>query len=147
MTAVAEDISRWRAMPLSALRDAVLAGDPGCLLDPELFTGPAGVEAEDEPPEDQAARIAVAREVCAACPVRLPCLAFGLRTRPEAGVWAGLTADEVTALADITASHPIRPTRRAAPSRPAGMSCGAAHSRQAIRRPATPSRRQSHDVA
>jgi hypothetical protein len=101
------------ALSLRALRDAVLAGDPGCVCDPELFTGPAGVEPEDEPPGDRAARIAVAREVCAPCPVRLACLAYALRTRPTAGVWAGLTPDEIAALV-AAANRPARPRRNTA---------------------------------
>ena len=101
-------------LSLRGLRDTVLAGDPGCLCDPELFTGPAGVEPEDEPPEDRAARIAVAREVCAACPVRLPCLAYALRIRPATGVWAGFTAEEITGLA-AAAKRPPRPGQRYSP--------------------------------
>jgi hypothetical protein len=58
-------------LSLRARRDTVLAGEPGCVCDPELFTGPADTEPENEPPEDRAIRIAVAREVCASCPVRL----------------------------------------------------------------------------
>ena len=100
-------------MSLRSLRDAVLAGDPGCVCDPELFTGPAGIEPEAEPAEDRAARIAVAREVCATCPVRLPCLAYALRTRPAAGVWAGFTPDEIAALV-AAANRPARPRRHTA---------------------------------
>jgi hypothetical protein len=92
----------------------VLAGKPGCLCDPELFTGPAGVEPEEEPPEDRVARIAVAREVCAVCPVRLPCLAYALRLRPATGVWAGFTAEEITGLA-AAAKRPARPGQRYSP--------------------------------
>jgi WhiB family transcriptional regulator, redox-sensing transcriptional regulator len=106
-----------RTLSLRRLRDMVLEGDPGCLCDPELFTGPAAIEAEDELPEDKATRISVAREVCAGCPVRLPCLAYALRTRPAAGVWAGFTAEEITALA-AAAARPPRPGQRyAAPLR------------------------------
>ena len=94
-------------MSLRGLRDAVLAGEPGCVCDPELFTGPAGIEPEDEPPEDRAARIEVARQVCAACPVRRPCLAYALRTRPAAGVWAGFTPEEITGLI-AAAARPAR---------------------------------------
>ena len=57
-------------LSLRALRDTVLAADPGCICDPELFTGPADTEPEDEPAQDRAARIAVAREVCGSCPAR-----------------------------------------------------------------------------
>lgn len=86
-------------VPLRVLRDVVLSGDPGCAADPELFTGPAGIEPEDEPEQDRAARVDAAREVCADCPVRLPCLAWAVRARPSAGVWAGLVPEELTALA------------------------------------------------
>jgi WhiB family transcriptional regulator, redox-sensing transcriptional regulator len=100
-------------LSLRGLRDAVLAGDPGCVCDPELFTGPADTEPEDEPAEDRAARIAVAREVCASCPVRLACLAYTLRTRPAAGVWAGFTSEEIAALV-AAANRPAQPHRGAA---------------------------------
>jgi WhiB family redox-sensing transcriptional regulator len=109
-------------LSLRGLRDVVMAADPGCLCDPELFTGPADIEADDEAPEDRAARVAVAREVCASCPARLACLAYALRTRPAAGVWAGFTADEITALA-AAANRPARP-RRNATLRPASAEPG-----------------------
>ncbi len=86
----------------AALRDLVLAEAPACLLDPELHSGAPG-----ESPADEAARVAVAREVCASCPARLPCQAFALLTRPESGVWAGLTAAEIGALAAV-ASGAVR---------------------------------------
>ena len=94
-------------LSLRKLRDLILEGDPGCLCDPELFTGPVGVEAEDELLEHQAARIEVARQVCASCPVRLACLAYALRTRPAAGVWAGFTAEEITDLAAAASRRPV----------------------------------------
>jgi hypothetical protein len=83
------------------------------VCDPELFTGPAGIEPEDEPPQDQAARIEVARQVCAVCPVRRPCLLYALRTRPAAGVWAGFTPEEITGLI-AAAARPARPRRTTA---------------------------------
>jgi len=98
---------------LRGLRDAVLAGEPGCVCDPELFTGPAGIEPEDEPAEDRAARIDAARQVCAGCPVRPPCLAYALRTRPAAGVWAGFIPEEITGLI-AAAARPTRVQRRTA---------------------------------
>jgi hypothetical protein len=90
---------------LRGLLDVIRAAEPGCFCDPELFTGPAGVD--DEPPEDEAARVAVARQVCASCPARLACLAYALRTRPAAGVWAGCTTEEIRSLA--AASPVTRP--------------------------------------
>ena len=73
------------AVPVRVLRDVVLSGDPGCVADPELFTGPSGIEPEDEPEQDRAARVDAARQVCAECPVRLP--------------WAGLVPEELAFLA------------------------------------------------
>jgi hypothetical protein len=102
-------------LSLRGLRDAVLAGDPACLCDPELFTGPAGVDPDDEPEHERAARVEVAREMCASCPVRLACLAYTLRTRPSAGVWAGHTPEEITALVRA-ANRPVRSRRPVAPA-------------------------------
>ena len=116
MTALHETNPQASALPtlsLRCLRDMVVAGDPGCLCDPELFTGPADIEPEDEPVQDRAARIAVARDVCASCPVRLACLAYALRTRPAAGVWAGLIPEEIAALV-AAANRPTRPRRNSA---------------------------------
>jgi WhiB family transcriptional regulator, redox-sensing transcriptional regulator len=82
---------------LEDLRDECLNG-ADCLLDPELHDGPAtGIE----PCDVRAAREDVAREVCAACPVRDACLEYVLRTIPDDGVWAGLTADEIAVLATL----------------------------------------------
>jgi len=100
-------------LSLRCLRDMVVAGEPGCMCDPELFTGPADIEPEEEPADDRAARITVAREVCASCPVRLACLAYTLRTRPAAGVWAGFTPEEIAALV-AAANRPARPRRSTA---------------------------------
>jgi hypothetical protein len=100
---------------MAALKAAVLAADPACMLDPELFTGPAGVEPEDEPEHDRAARLDAARAVCAECPVRLECLAYALRTRPTAALWAGLTAEEVAFL-NAAAARPARPRKNLRPA-------------------------------
>jgi hypothetical protein len=120
LTALHETKPQASGLPtlsLRHLRDMVVAGDPGCLCDPELFTGPTDIEPEDEPAQDRAARIAVAREVCASCPVRLACLAYALRTRPGAGVWAGFTPEEIAALV-AAANRPAR-LRRDMALRPA----------------------------
>jgi hypothetical protein len=84
-------------MPVEDVRDECLNGAE-CLVDPELHEGPAGGV---EPGEVRAAREDVAREVCAACPVRDACLEYALRTGSESGVWAGLTADEIAVLAAL----------------------------------------------
>lgn len=59
MTVIPEMPPQASGLPtlsLRRLRDMVLAADPGCLCDPELFTGPADIEPEDEAPEDRTAR-------------------------------------------------------------------------------------------
>ena len=60
-------------------------------MDPELFfpignTGPALIQ------------IGQARQVCAGCPVRTPCLEWALRSGQEAGVWGGTSEHERRAL-------------------------------------------------
>ena len=93
------DLAAARSARPGALLRAVLAAGPACTADPELFTGPAGIDPDDELPEAQAARIDAARDVCAGCPARLPCLAYALATLPAAGVWGGLTPEEIRRLA------------------------------------------------
>jgi hypothetical protein len=86
---------------LAVLADEVLAGYPECLYDRECHEGPADPASESA--AERAAREQVAAEICAVCPVREPCLAYALYARPARGVWAGLTAFEVGALADALA--------------------------------------------
>ncbi|MFC4588635.1 WhiB family transcriptional regulator [Sphaerisporangium corydalis] len=74
----------------------VLAENAECVYDPELHVGPKGGESA----EDQAAREAVAREVCAPCPARLVCGIYALKVRPDSGVWAGMTPAEIDAEAE-----------------------------------------------
>jgi hypothetical protein len=93
---------------LEDLKDGILNSDPACLLDRELFDGPAdGIESET----DRSVRETVAREVCAECPARSRCLVYALATRPESGVWAGLTAQELARVFPASALHPTHPPR------------------------------------
>ncbi|MEO3869554.1 WhiB family transcriptional regulator [Nonomuraea sp. B12E4] len=73
-----------------------LVEEAACMFDPELHTGP-GTFAE-EPADERAAREQVAREVCRECPVWASCLFYALDARPQTGVWAGLTAEEIAEL-------------------------------------------------
>jgi WhiB family redox-sensing transcriptional regulator len=75
-----------------------LVEQASCRFDPDLHAGPD--VCVGEPADAKAAREQVAREVCAECPVWASCLFYALNARPEAGVWAGLTPDELAALAD-----------------------------------------------
>jgi WhiB family transcriptional regulator, redox-sensing transcriptional regulator len=51
-------------------------------IDPEIFFPP-----NDRPASD-------AREVCASCPVRRPCLAYAIAADEPSGIWGGLTTEE-----------------------------------------------------
>jgi WhiB family redox-sensing transcriptional regulator len=51
--------------------------------DPAIFYP---VSDDDEAPE--------AKEICAGCPVREPCLEYALTVREKHGVWGGLTERE-----------------------------------------------------
>jgi WhiB family transcriptional regulator, redox-sensing transcriptional regulator len=59
--------------------------------DPELFfpVGPGGPSAR---------QTTQAKQVCAICPVRQPCLEFAVETGQDFGVWGGATADERRAM-------------------------------------------------
>ncbi|HEU5161150.1 MAG TPA: WhiB family transcriptional regulator [Streptosporangiaceae bacterium] len=61
--------------------------------------------------EQEAARVAVAKQVCASCPVLDVCLAYALRTRPTFGVWAGRTAGELAELAESPRAAAARARR------------------------------------
>lgn len=75
--------------------------------DPELFFpfGTGGAAAA------QAER---AKQVCAGCPVRTPCLDWALATGQEIGVWGGTAAEERRALRLQRARALPEPYRRAA---------------------------------
>lgn len=47
---------------------------------------------------EKLAREAVAKRICAACPVRRPCLEYALQTREAHGVWGGLNETERRAI-------------------------------------------------
>ena len=47
---------------------------------------------------EKLAREAVAKRICAACPVRRPCLDYALETREGHGVWGGLNETERRAI-------------------------------------------------
>ncbi|TDE26430.1 hypothetical protein E1295_44360 [Nonomuraea mesophila] len=83
---------------------------PECTYDPELHTGP---RLTVETSAERAAREAVAREVCATCPARLLCDQYALDTRPTFGIWAGRTAAEIDAHAQITELYEAMRSRAA----------------------------------
>lgn len=47
---------------------------------------------------EKLAREAVAKRICATCPVRRPCLDYALSTREAHGVWGGLNETERRAI-------------------------------------------------
>lgn len=74
--------------------------DAECLFDPELHNGPDPMTTIEHP-DARAAREDVARDICGTCPVRDACLTYALRVRPERGMWAGRTAEDIARLTDI----------------------------------------------
>lgn len=92
-------------LTLRGLRDLIYSAPRACGEEPEFFTGPDG-----ETPEESAHRVGTARVICADCPVRLACLAYALRTRATAGVWAGLDADAGELAYLTAAARQIRKT-------------------------------------
>lgn len=48
-------------------------------------------------------REAKAKATCGGCPARAACMAYALAALPEAGVWAGLIADELRVLKEMAA--------------------------------------------
>jgi hypothetical protein len=99
-------------LTLRGLHDLIYGAPRACEAEPGLFFGPD----DDETDAEHSARVDAARQICADCPVRLACLAYALRTRPEFGVWAGHDAEtgELSYL-EAAARHPFRnPPRLAA---------------------------------
>ncbi len=101
------------------LTNVINRGNPACVARPDLFFGPDSFE--DEPAAEHAARVTVARDLCASCPVRLACLAYALKTGPENGVWAGHDADagELAYLARAAARTGKPPAERRPARQPA----------------------------
>jgi WhiB family transcriptional regulator, redox-sensing transcriptional regulator len=76
-------------------------------LDPGLFfpignAGPAQVQ------------IAQAKQVCAGCPVRTPCLEWALASGQETGVWGGTSEDERRALRQNAVRSRMLPAQKPA---------------------------------
>lgn len=76
---------------------ADLAESGQCQYDPELHMGPDAFAIESATARQ--AREDVAKEICESCPVADVCLECALRTRPTCGIWAGMRAREIAALA------------------------------------------------
>lgn len=60
----------------------------------DLFFAPSHFERKD----DRQQREARAKEICASCPVRKPCLEYALRIHEPHGIWGGLNEAERRAL-------------------------------------------------
>ncbi|GIG27156.1 WhiB family transcriptional regulator [Cellulomonas denverensis] len=58
--------------------------------DPSLFFAPDG----PEHPAERAARIRIARSICAECPVAALCDQYATATRQRYGIWAGRDEDD-----------------------------------------------------
>ncbi len=74
----------------------LLSQPRACGEQPDLFFEP-------DAPESKAARTVreqAAAVLCSDCSVRRLCLAYAVRLRPEYGVWAGHTAEEIAAVSE-----------------------------------------------
>jgi WhiB family transcriptional regulator, redox-sensing transcriptional regulator len=78
----------FRRISLPAWAGAACQG-----ADPELFFDPAA-----ERVADRERRTAEAKAICAACPIRVACLAYALDTRQPSGIWGGADEDERRAM-------------------------------------------------
>ncbi len=85
-----------RGMVVSVLHAEELWQDRAACRGPHtsLFFPPSHFERKD----DKEARESQAKAICAACPVRKPCLAYALRIREPHGIWGGLNEVERRAL-------------------------------------------------
>lgn len=69
-------------MNMSWRSEAKCKGYPTNLFFPDRVTGP------------DRRNIAIAKEVCASCPVRLDCLQWAMDSRQAYGIWGGYTVRE-----------------------------------------------------
>lgn len=67
------------------------------------------------PGEDDKAGIELAKEVCAACPVRAECLDEAQRTGDRWGIWGGYTAEERRTMRRNAARRTAAPERQRKP--------------------------------
>jgi len=124
---VGDPVTPHEEEALALLADDCLDGAE-CLYDPDLHEGPD--DPAGELPAERAVREQVAAEVCAICPVHEPCFEYAVRARPARGVWAGLTAAEIGALAgllgiaQVDGARPEPPSTRPDPVSPAADLAG-----------------------
>ncbi|MBB4929203.1 hypothetical protein F4561_005595 [Lipingzhangella halophila] len=76
---------------------SIVSADPPCRADPELFFEPDQRESKAQ----RALREQSAAALCLECPVYWLCLAYAVRTRPEHGIYAGYTPDEIQVFAKV----------------------------------------------
>jgi len=86
--AEARSVARFRSKLAGRYDEAGWRDEAACRdLDPGMFF-PVGVAGR---PAEMAA---VAKSICAACPVQLSCLKFSLATNQQFGIWGGYDEDE-----------------------------------------------------
>jgi WhiB family transcriptional regulator, redox-sensing transcriptional regulator len=103
------DIHRHRHLPGRLARNGRTnwRDEAACRsTDPELFF-PVG---NGSPALRQIGR---AKQVCARCPVRTPCLEWALETGQQAGVWGGTSEDERRVLRSLLGTLRADPRSRA----------------------------------
>ncbi|RKS06700.1 WhiB family redox-sensing transcriptional regulator [Nocardiopsis sp. Huas11] len=93
-------MNRLQNQSTERLRAALAEHTLPCMSQPELFFEPDSSDLFGEKPAAKELRERSARNLCERCPAREMCLELALRESPAAGVWAGYTADELTAMGD-----------------------------------------------
>ncbi|GHD23412.1 hypothetical protein GCM10007147_18630 [Nocardiopsis kunsanensis] len=82
--------------PTSRLRDGLADRHPlPCSKQPDLFFEPDTSTHLGEKPAARELRERSAKALCAGCPARELCRELALREQPAAGIWGGLTHDEI----------------------------------------------------
>ncbi|GAA1450553.1 WhiB family transcriptional regulator [Nocardiopsis tropica] len=78
------------------LRAALADHQLPCTKQPELFFEPDTSDRFGETPAAKEMRERSARTLCLSCAARDLCLELALREKPAAGIWGGLSSDEIT---------------------------------------------------
>ncbi|WP_117198327.1 WhiB family transcriptional regulator [Nocardiopsis sp. TNDT3] len=85
-----------KTLSTARLRAAMAEHHLPCATQPELFFEPDTSDLFGEKPAARTLRERSAKVLCLTCPVRELCLELALRDLPSAGVWGGLTHDEIS---------------------------------------------------
>ncbi|SHK20251.1 WhiB family transcriptional regulator, redox-sensing transcriptional regulator [Nocardiopsis flavescens] len=87
--------SDQKGLSTAQLRAELASNLLPCTSQPELFFEPDTSDRFGEAPAVRTLRERSAKVLCDTCSARAMCLELAVREQPVAGVWGGLTADEL----------------------------------------------------